>query len=153
MVNGEEIREDERQALRDMLEDARAELRQLREALGVSYEPHQSLHERMLEAARGAAAWRTLLDRADKDKPHMIDIGHVIEPIKRMRAWADSLEAETAAETYTAEYLTVRQTVFRWIVTPDQQTLADALRHIEKPICPICKGHSKPGDCSCPCQM
>lgn len=39
-------------ALRDMLTDARAELEQVRDALGVSYEPHQSLHERTIEAAR-----------------------------------------------------------------------------------------------------
>lgn len=39
-------------ALRDMLTDARTELEQVRDALGVSYEPHQSLHERTLEAAR-----------------------------------------------------------------------------------------------------
>ncbi|MEX3984112.1 hypothetical protein AB4Y45_34730 [Paraburkholderia sp. EG287A] len=44
--------EDEKQALRDMLEDARAELEALRIALGVPEEPHQSIHERMLERAR-----------------------------------------------------------------------------------------------------
>lgn len=42
----------EEQALRDMLEDARAELNMIREALGVPVEPHQTLHERVLEAAR-----------------------------------------------------------------------------------------------------
>jgi len=46
---------DEMQALRDMLGDARGDLETLREALGVSVEPHQSLFERMLEAARGKA--------------------------------------------------------------------------------------------------
>lgn len=44
--------EDEKQALRDMLEDARSELEALRIALGVPEEPHQSIHERMLERAR-----------------------------------------------------------------------------------------------------
>ena len=46
---------DEKQALRDMLDDARAELEQLRIALGVPYEPHQNLFERMLEAAQAKA--------------------------------------------------------------------------------------------------
>lgn len=45
----------EQQALQDMLDDARAELEALRVALGVAYEPHQSLHERMLERAREVA--------------------------------------------------------------------------------------------------
>lgn len=47
---------DEKQALREMLDDARYELEQVREALGVSYEPHQSLFERLLESARAKAA-------------------------------------------------------------------------------------------------
>jgi len=37
---------------RDMLDDARTELNMLRQALGVDEEPHQSLRERMLEAAQ-----------------------------------------------------------------------------------------------------
>ena len=41
----------ERDANRDMLDDARAELNAVRKALGVSIEPHQSLHERIVEAA------------------------------------------------------------------------------------------------------
>lgn len=39
-------------ATRDMLESARADLEMLREALGVPAEPHQSLIERMVEAAQ-----------------------------------------------------------------------------------------------------
>ena len=39
------------QALRDMLEDSRNELNDIRESLGVSIEPHQTIHERILEAA------------------------------------------------------------------------------------------------------
>lgn len=50
---------DEMQALRDMLGDARGELETLREALGVSVEPHQSLFERMVEVARGKAVQGT----------------------------------------------------------------------------------------------
>lgn len=50
---------DEMQALRDMLGDARSDLETLREALDVSVEPHQSLFERMLEAARGKAVLGT----------------------------------------------------------------------------------------------
>jgi len=38
-------------AARDMLTDARLELDELRQALGVDYEPHQSLRERMLDSA------------------------------------------------------------------------------------------------------
>ena len=41
--------------VREMLSDARSELDMLREALGVSYEPHQNLLERMLEAAQRRA--------------------------------------------------------------------------------------------------
>lgn len=41
-------------ALREMLDDSRAEMAMIREALGVEYEPHQSLFERTLEAARAA---------------------------------------------------------------------------------------------------
>jgi hypothetical protein len=47
-------REDECAALRDMLEDARGQLDTIRTALGVPYEPHQNVDERMLEAAREA---------------------------------------------------------------------------------------------------
>jgi hypothetical protein len=43
------------ESLRDMLDDARDELKAIREALGVAYEPHQTLFERMLETARAAA--------------------------------------------------------------------------------------------------
>lgn len=48
--------EDEVEALRDMLSDARMELTIVREALGVSYEPHQTVQERTIEAARALAA-------------------------------------------------------------------------------------------------
>jgi hypothetical protein len=43
---------DEAVALRDMLESARADMEVIREALGVPVEPHQSLVERMVEAAK-----------------------------------------------------------------------------------------------------
>lgn len=46
----------ERDANRDMLESARVEINMLRDALGVPVEPHQSLFERMLDAAR-AMRW------------------------------------------------------------------------------------------------
>jgi hypothetical protein len=42
-------------AERDMLNDARVELDMLREALGVTVEPHQTIFERMLDAARAKA--------------------------------------------------------------------------------------------------
>lgn len=42
---------DELEATRDMLDTARSDMNLLREALDVPVEPHQSLHERMLEAA------------------------------------------------------------------------------------------------------
>lgn len=42
-------------ACRDMLEDARSDLHAIREALGVPYEPHQTLRCRLLEAARAKA--------------------------------------------------------------------------------------------------
>lgn len=47
--------QDAREELRDMLEDARLELSMIREALWVTNEPHQTLRERTLEAARRAA--------------------------------------------------------------------------------------------------
>lgn len=43
------------EALRDMLESARTDLEILREALGVPVEPHQSLSDRMIEAAQTSA--------------------------------------------------------------------------------------------------
>ena len=43
---------EERQAMIDQLQDQAIELDMLREALGVPYEPHQSLLERMLERAK-----------------------------------------------------------------------------------------------------
>ncbi len=46
-------------ATREMLEDTRQDLRDLREALGVSYEPHQSLRERALDAAMYLATYIT----------------------------------------------------------------------------------------------
>ena len=42
----------EKDALRDMLDDSRSEMEMLRVVLGVPYEPHQNLYERMLDAAR-----------------------------------------------------------------------------------------------------
>jgi hypothetical protein len=57
-----QIAADERDALRDMLEDARAELAQIREALGVALEPHQSIQERTLDAARAARAINRMWD-------------------------------------------------------------------------------------------
>lgn len=54
------------QSLRDMLDDARADLAAVRQALGVHYEPHQSLQERTLLAAQQAEreplAKRAILD-------------------------------------------------------------------------------------------
>ncbi|ACR28665.1 hypothetical protein bglu_1g15220 [Burkholderia glumae BGR1] len=47
---------DERAALREMLDDARNEFTMVREALGVAYEPHQTLLERTLDAARASQA-------------------------------------------------------------------------------------------------
>jgi len=44
----------EASANRDMLDDARTELDMLRQALGVPYEPHQTLRERLLDAAQRA---------------------------------------------------------------------------------------------------
>ena len=44
--------EQERDASRDMLDSTRLELELLREAMGVPVEPHQSLSDRMLEAAK-----------------------------------------------------------------------------------------------------
>lgn len=57
------------QSLRDMLDDARAELAAVREALGVPHEPHQSLQERTLLAAQQAERepqWRPIVT-APKD--------------------------------------------------------------------------------------
>ena len=51
----------ELEATEDMLSTARLELDMLRKALGVSVEPHQSLFERMLEAAKLTAAARDVL--------------------------------------------------------------------------------------------
>lgn len=51
----EKADQDDRETLRDMLDDARAELAAIREALGVAYEPHQSLQDRTLLAAKGVA--------------------------------------------------------------------------------------------------
>ena len=45
---------DEVQALRDMLDDARTDIQTIQMALGVPYEPHQSLMERTLEMAEKA---------------------------------------------------------------------------------------------------
>lgn len=42
----------EPEALRDMLDSVRADMEVMREALGVPVEPHQSLMERMVEAAQ-----------------------------------------------------------------------------------------------------
>ncbi|WP_186019693.1 hypothetical protein [Burkholderia gladioli] len=47
---------DERAALREMLDDARNEFTMVREALGIAYEPHQTLLERTLDAARASQA-------------------------------------------------------------------------------------------------
>lgn len=45
----------EAQQNREMYSDAVAELDMLREALRVPYEPHQTLFERMMDAARAAS--------------------------------------------------------------------------------------------------
>lgn len=63
------------EALRDMLDSARVDLEMLREALGVPVEPHQSLLERMVEAAqakRGAVpdGWQVV---PKEPTPEMLD--------------------------------------------------------------------------------
>lgn len=59
---------DELEALRDMLDTARIDLDMLREALDVPVEPHQSLQERMLEAALlGFGAQREWLQPGDME--------------------------------------------------------------------------------------
>jgi hypothetical protein len=69
----------ETEALRDMLDDARRELEMLREALNVSYEPHQSLFERMLDAAKTAkySDWKPI------DYNKLREIGEAIVHCKR----------------------------------------------------------------------
>lgn len=58
--------ETEAKANADMLTSACLELDLIREALGVSIEPHQSLTERMLEAAACKSSTTELLARIDK---------------------------------------------------------------------------------------
>lgn len=55
--------ESEIEVLRDMLDDARRVVHTIRAALGVPYEPHQSLIERILEAARHARRWIAVRDQ------------------------------------------------------------------------------------------
>ncbi len=57
----------ELEATEDMLSSARMELDMLRKALWVSVEPHQSLFERMIEAAESKAAARDALTTAARD--------------------------------------------------------------------------------------
>ncbi|MFY4709905.1 hypothetical protein [Burkholderia glumae] len=55
-IEREHFGDPERAALREMLDDARNEFTMVREALGVAYEPHQTLFERTLDAARASQA-------------------------------------------------------------------------------------------------
>lgn len=67
-------------ALRDMLDDARSQLDFLREALGVSYEPHQSLFERMVEAAQAKASPQ----QAKREEP-VVTVSFDVEGFDKMR--------------------------------------------------------------------
>lgn len=75
---------DETQALRDMLDSSRAASDRLRDALGVAYEPHQSLHERVLEAAQRA-----------KDAPQVAG--------DEDQAWLDALPGKGGAELQNSD--------------------------------------------------
>ncbi|NYT68749.1 hypothetical protein [Pusillimonas noertemannii] len=93
----------ELQAARDMLESARQELREIRAALGVSYEPHQNLHERTLDAARRGAPDGDIVDSqerildAAKHWAEQRDIG----PAHAKAAWADFQLRVQAELNYT----------------------------------------------------
>lgn len=93
----------ELEALRDMLDTARTDLELLREALGVPVEPHQSLSERMLEAAqaqdvqRDAERYRWLRENATRSGVN-IDIGAGVEISDTLDAAIDAAIAASAAQ-------------------------------------------------------
>lgn len=82
---------DEAEALRDMLEDARAHIAALRDALGVAVEPHQNIEERTLEAARilvaQLAGQKRQLDR------QFSTITNLSDQVRALTALLDAREA------------------------------------------------------------
>lgn len=96
MLHAAARRDQERAAMQDMLDDAHIERDAIREALGVLYEPHQSLRDRMLEAARKARP-------ASESREELRDlIGQAInDEIQRgapQPDWCDSREIDRLAE-------------------------------------------------------
>lgn len=77
---------DEAQALRDMLDDARAELDMVRKALGVADEPHQSLTERTLQAAQKAS--QTAAQGKDTERLDAIEAGIELSRRHNPNSWA-----------------------------------------------------------------
>ncbi len=84
------------EALNDQLRDQAIELDMLREALGVPYEPHQSLLERMLEAARGRAG------SGAAPEPPAQEPGTAAE-IEALRAECERLRADAERYRFLAE--------------------------------------------------
>jgi hypothetical protein len=85
------VLDDERAALRDMLEDARAETTMIREALGVPYEPHQTLLERTLGEARAASTSANVVQGAEA---WVYEFATAIDDGGRYCNWRKTLEFE-----------------------------------------------------------
>lgn len=104
----------------DMLSDARLQLEILREALGVSYEPHQSLFERMVEASQAKGA--TTMEPADYQYKYESPTGRYIwhssphwnnqKPIES-RALYTAPRPDRVAEL-EAELVSARELASKW---------------------------------------
>jgi len=97
---------EETQGIQDMLDDARLEIQQLREALKVTYEPHQSVSERTLIEAKFGSA--------------MIDL--VMSHIDRMNDICEQDTAEQIIESFITKFQPVFDEYLRekW---PDREEL------------------------------
>lgn len=120
----------------DMLTDASIFRDAMREALGLSQEPHQTTNERMLEAARSAPATQCIpTDRADSG---MVDAlmedtdrlrqknARLADALKRLRAW-DMMDASGDGTYWRKEI----DEALSW-VPPEVQA-----RHSQEPAQPL----------------
>jgi hypothetical protein len=119
--------DDAAQAYMDQLQDAEAHASMIRAALGVSYEPHQSLHERTLERIRELMA----------KPPAAQGFGEVVRWEYRTNysgwsAWQECGKADT--EEFSKDYPNTHETRELTVRQPVPAEVIRAAQHIDESI-------------------